>query len=52
MGLCGNFVVEKIRFEDHFEGHIFEVDEFLEENKGSIVAEVEPQHEDETFKKT
>ena len=31
--------------------HVFEVDEFLGENKGLIVAEVELQHEDERFEK-
>ena len=30
---------------------IFEVDEFLGENRGLVVAEVELQHEDEVFEK-
>ena len=32
-------------------GHIFEVDEFLGENKGLLLAEVELKQEDELFEK-
>ncbi|TAI47716.1 CYTH domain-containing protein [Flagellimonas allohymeniacidonis] len=49
--LCEGFILEKIRYEIPFEGHLFEVDEFLAENKGLIVAEIELKHEDEVFKK-
>ncbi len=40
-------VVEKYRYKIPYAGHIWEVDEFLGENKGLIVAEVEMQSEDE-----
>ncbi len=49
--LCEDTILEKIRFEVPFEGHIFEVDQFLGDNKGLIIAEVELQHEDEIFSK-
>lgn len=49
--LCEGYILEKIRYEVPFEGHSFEVDEFLGENKGLVVAEVELEHEDEVFKK-
>ncbi|MEM7485641.1 MAG: CYTH domain-containing protein [Bacteroidota bacterium] len=47
--LCEEAILEKTRFEVPFKGHIFEVDEFLGENKGLVIAEVELQHEDEVF---
>lgn len=34
-----------------FGNHLYEVDEFLSENKGLILAEVELNHEDERFEK-
>lgn len=49
--LCEAVILEKIRYEIPTGKHVFEVDEFLGENKGLIVAEVELQHEDETFAK-
>ncbi|SHG55234.1 CYTH domain-containing protein [Flagellimonas flava] len=49
--LCEEGILEKIRFEVTFENHLFEVDEFLGENKGLVLAEVELQHEDEIFGK-
>ena len=49
--LCEPGILEKNRFEVPFENHVFEVDEFLGENKGLIIAEVELQHEDEHFTK-
>nr|WP_299339327.1 CYTH domain-containing protein [Allomuricauda sp.] len=49
--LCEGFILEKIRYEIPFEGHTFEVDEFLGENRGLVIAEVELEHEDEVFKK-
>jgi len=47
--LCEAVILEKIRYEIPVGKHIFEVDEFLGENKGLVVAEVELQHEDEVF---
>lgn len=49
--LCEAVILEKIRYEIPVGKHIFEVDEFLGENKGLIVAEVELKHEDEGFEK-
>ncbi len=44
-------MIEKIRYEIHVGEHLFEVDEFLGENKGLIIAEVELQSETEQFEK-
>ncbi len=49
--LCEPIILEKIRFEVPFGKHTYEVDEFLGENKGLVVAELELEHEDERFKK-
>lgn len=49
--LCEPGIIEKTRFEISFANHIFEVDEFLEENQGLTVAEVELESETETFQK-
>nr|WP_299386559.1 CYTH domain-containing protein [Allomuricauda sp.] len=49
--LCEDVILEKNRYKVHFGNHVFEVDEFLGENKGLVVAEVELQHEDEVFDK-
>jgi CYTH domain-containing protein len=49
--LCEAVIVEKIRYEIPIGKHIYEVDEFLGENKGLVIAEVELQHEDEPFEK-
>ena len=49
--LCESGILEKIRYEVPSGKHIFEVDEFLGENKGLVVAEVELNHEDERFEK-
>lgn len=48
---CEGHILEKIRYEIPCGGHVFEVDEFLAENKGLIIAEVELSHEDEVFEK-
>ena len=49
--LCESGILEKIRYEIPAGQHVFEVDEFLGENKGLIVAEVELNHEDEKFER-
>ncbi len=49
--LCEETVIEKNRFLVKNEKHIFEVDEFLGQNKGLIIAEIELSNENETFKK-
>jgi adenylate cyclase len=43
--------VEKIRYNIAFEGKLWEVDEFHGDNEGLLMAEIELQHEDETFTK-
>ena len=49
--LCESGVIEKIRYEIPVGKHSFEVDEFLGENQGLILAEIELQTENETFQK-
>lgn len=49
--LCENGVVEKYRYKVKIGSHIAEVDEFLGDNSGLIVAEIELQNEDEYFQK-
>lgn len=49
--LCESVILEKMRYEIPLGEHLFEVDEFLGENKGLIIAEIELQHEDEPFEK-
>ena len=49
--LCAAGILEKIRYEVPFGHHLYEVDEFLGENKGLILAEIELNHEDERFEK-
>lgn len=41
--------VEKTRHYVEVEGHLFEIDEFLDENAGLVVAEIELAHRDATF---
>jgi CYTH domain-containing protein len=49
--LCEPSIIDKIRFYIKSEHHIYEVDEFFGENKGLIVAEIELNSENESFKK-
>ncbi|WP_282122638.1 CYTH domain-containing protein [Algibacter mikhailovii] len=49
--LCEPTIIDKIRFEVKVGQHIFEVDEFLGDNHGLLVAEVELKTEKETFDK-
>ncbi|WP_299016086.1 CYTH domain-containing protein [uncultured Polaribacter sp.] len=51
MLLCENNSIEKNRFLVKNDNFIFEVDEFLGKNKGLIVAEIELNTENDTFKK-
>ncbi|HMG09749.1 MAG TPA: CYTH domain-containing protein [Mucilaginibacter sp.] len=51
--LLDNFAVSeltKIRYRISFDGKIWEVDEFLGDNQGLLMAEIELEHETETFK--
>lgn len=49
--LCENSLIEKNRFLVKSKGHVFEVDEFLGENEGLIIAELELHSEEESFSK-
>ncbi|QJE01209.1 CYTH domain-containing protein [Massilia forsythiae] len=48
-GLCEQPLVEKIRHRIAHAGHVWEVDEFLGQNAGLIVAEIELGAEEEAF---
>jgi len=49
--LCEPGVIYKIRYEVKVGNHIFEVDEFSEENEGLTIAEIELKEENETYQK-
>ena len=49
--LCEGSLIEKWRHIVRYEGHKWEIDEFLGENAGLIVAELEVDSEDEQFAK-
>ena len=49
--LCTEGYIDKIRYEIKVGKHVFEVDEFLGENKGLIIAEVELSSESEPYKR-
>ncbi len=51
MALCESGIIEKTRFEVSMGDHIFEVDEFLGDNEGLTVAEVELKSESEAYQK-
>ncbi len=49
--LCEKGVIEKNRYFVNYDSHIYEIDEFIGENEGLVVAEIELKTEDENFKK-
>jgi len=49
MILCKKPLIEKIRYRIPFEGHIIEVDEFMGDNLGLIIAEIELKDEKESL---
>jgi len=49
--LCEPGIIEKIRYEVNYKGHLYEVDEFSGDNQGLIMAEIELKSEDEVFEK-
>jgi adenylate cyclase len=49
LALCKKPLIEKYRYRTTFENRIWEVDEFLGDNEGLIVAEIELEHEDQPF---
>lgn len=48
-GLCEGVVVEKRRHYVNHAGHVWEIDEFLGENAGLVVAEIEFENVDTSF---
>ena len=51
MKLCLPGVIHKIRYLIPAGAHTWEVDEFLDDNAGLVMAEIELQHENDTFPK-
>lgn len=51
LSLCEKGTIEKIRWEIRIGKHVYEVDEFLGENEGLVVAEIELESEDAIFEK-
>lgn len=51
LAICEKGLIEKIRYEVRSGHHTFEVDEFLGENSGLFLAEIELSSETEAFKK-
>lgn len=51
LALCEKGMINKIRYEVKAGKHVFEVDEFLGDNAGLIVAEIELKDENEPFLK-
>lgn len=49
--LCEPGSIKKIRYEVNFKNHLFEVDEFYDENEGLLLAEIELSSEEEAFEK-
>lgn len=49
--LCQKPLIEKIRYEVHMDGFTWEIDEFLEENAGLVIAEIELENENQEFPK-
>tara|TARA_B100000795_G_scaffold267821_1_gene253465 strand:- start:1905 stop:2396 length:492 start_codon:yes stop_codon:yes gene_type:complete len=51
MTLCENEIIEKYRFYHEFGEVIFEIDEFLGNNEGLVIAEIELENKNENFLK-
>ena len=51
LNLCEEGVIDKMRYEVKQGQHVFEVDEFFGDNKGLIIAEIELEHEHDSFEK-
>jgi adenylate cyclase len=49
LALCVGGIIDKRRHYVEHAGHVWEVDEFLGDNAGLVVAEIELQHADEAF---
>ncbi|HOU03232.1 MAG TPA: CYTH domain-containing protein [Bacteroidales bacterium] len=51
LNLCEPGIIEKVRHEVKIGKHVYEVDEFLGENSGLIIAELELSDENESYEK-
>lgn len=51
LALCEPGMIDKVRYEVPYGGHVYEVDEFLGENRGLVIAEIELVDENEAFEK-
>jgi CYTH domain-containing protein len=51
LAICETSIIDKIRYEVSVGKHVFEVDEFLGDNSGLIIAEIELNNENELFEK-
>ena len=51
LSICETGVIDKIRYEVKNGNHVYEVDEFFEENEGLTIAEIELSSENENFEK-
>lgn len=51
LNLCEPTIIKKFRYEVKVENHLFEVDEFLGDNEGLVIAEIELESENEFFEK-
>lgn len=49
--LCRGPVIEKYRYKIEYEGFTWEIDEFLKDNEGLVVAEIELEYEEQVFSK-
>ena len=49
--ICESGMINKTRYEVKYGNHIFEIDEFYDNNLGLVIAEVELNSETETFEK-
>lgn len=49
--LCQEPLIEKVRYETNLDGYTWEIDEFLGENAGLVVAEIELDDESQEFPK-
>lgn len=49
--MCRQPIIDKHRYLYEFEGNLWEIDEFHGKNEGLVIAEIELEHVDQTFKK-
>lgn len=49
LAICEQGIIDKVRYEVKKGAHIYEIDEFFEENLGLVIAEIELSSEEESF---